>query len=94
MAVAGLTAIQLGLGSLLEPRLMGSTLNLSPVVIVVSLAVWGSLWGIAGMFLCVPIMVIITIVCAHFGPTRPIAIVLSGTGQLDDEIPGPPPGAG
>jgi predicted PurR-regulated permease PerM len=94
VAVIGLTTIQIGLGTLLEPRMMGSTLNLSPVVIVVSLAVWGSLWGIAGMFLCVPIMVIAMIVCAHFGPTRPIAIVLSGTGRLDEEIPSPLPGPG
>lgn len=87
VSVVALSAVQVTLGTVLEPRLMGSTLNLSPVVIVVSLAVWGSLWGLAGMFLCVPIMVIITIVCAHFTATRPIAILLSGTGELDNEVP-------
>ena len=89
--VVGLSAIQVSLGNVLEPRLMGSSLNLSPVVIVVSLAVWGSIWGIAGMFLCVPIMVSIVIVCAHFAPTRPVAILLSADGQLDPEVIDPVP---
>lgn len=89
MVAVSLAVIQFSLGTVLEPKLMGSSLNLSPVVIVLSLAVWGSIWGIAGMFLCVPIMVIIVIVCAHFERTRPLAILLSGTGELDEDLPGP-----
>ncbi|MFO1036240.1 MAG: AI-2E family transporter [Geminicoccaceae bacterium] len=84
----GLGVVQFSLGSVLEPRLMGSSLNLSPVVIIVSLAVWGWLWGIAGMFLCVPLMVIIMIVCAHFESTRPLAILLSSAGRLDRDVTG------
>lgn len=87
--VVSLGLIQFGFGNVLEPKLMGNSLNLSPVVLVVALAVWGSLWGVAGMFLCVPIMVIIMIVCAHFHATRPIAILLSATGRLDKDIPEP-----
>jgi AI-2 transport protein TqsA len=85
----GLALVQFSLGNVVEPRLMGSSLNLSPIVIVVSLAVWGSLWGVAGMFLCVPIMVIVMIVCAHFSTTRSLAILLSATGQLDKDVPNP-----
>ena len=59
------------------------------VVILVSLAAWGGLWGVAGMFLCVPIMVIVMIVCAHFAPTRRLAILLSATGRLDKDVPDP-----
>ena len=88
-AVVGLALVQFSLGNVLEPRLMGNSLNLSPIVIVVSLAVWGSLWGVAGMFLCVPIMVIVMIVCAHFSTTRPLAVLLSATGQLDKDVPDP-----
>jgi predicted PurR-regulated permease PerM len=88
---AGLTVIQFGLGNVVEPRLMGSSLNLSPMAIIVSLAVWGGLWGVAGMFLCVPIMVIVMIVCAHFATTRPLAILLSADGRLDQDIPEPGP---
>lgn len=82
-----LAAVQVGIGNILEPRLMGSSLNLSPMAILIALAVWGSLWGIAGMFLCVPITVIVMIVCAHFESTRPLAILLSADGRIDlDEV--------
>lgn len=78
----GLGIIQVTLGNLIEPRLMGSSLNLSPLVMIVSLALWGTIWGPAGMFLCVPITVILMIVCAHFRPTRPVAVLLSATGKV------------
>ena len=77
-----LTAIQFCIGSLLEPRLMGNSLNLSPIVILLSLGLWGSIWGIPGMFLCVPITVIMVIIFSYFHTTRPIAILLSGNGEL------------
>ncbi|MGF1474309.1 MAG: AI-2E family transporter [Geminicoccaceae bacterium] len=78
-----LSAVQLAIGNFVEPRLMGSQLNLSPLVIIISLAFWGSIWGLPGMFLCVPLTMIFTIVCAHFELTRPIAILLSGSGKID-----------
>ena len=77
-----LTALQFTIGSILEPRLMGNRLNLSPIVILLSLGLWGSIWGIPGMFLCVPFTVIIMIVCSYFPATRPLAILLSGNGEL------------
>lgn len=79
-----LGAIQFSLGNVLEPRLMGTSLNLSPLVILLSLAVWGSIWGIAGMVLSVPLTVMLLIVLAHFERTRPVAILLSATGKVDD----------
>lgn len=82
-----LGVIQFSLGTVLEPRLMGRTLNLSPVVIVLSLAVWGGLWGVVGMFLCVPIMVMLTIAGGQIPATRPFAILLTADGRTD-------PGAG
>ena len=86
LLVAGsLAVIQFSLGTVLEPRLMGRTLNLSPVVIVLSLAAWGSLWGVVGMFLCVPIMVMLTIAFGQFAATRPLAILLTADGRLDPE---------
>lgn len=85
-----LTAIQFTIGSLIEPRLMGNRLNLSPIVILLSLGLWGSIWGIPGMFLCVPITVIIMIICAYFPSTRPIAVLLSGNGQVVSGIPHKP----
>jgi len=77
-----LTAIQATIGNYVEPRLMGTTLNLSPFVIVLSLTFWGGIWGVAGMFLSVPITVIIAIVFSKFEPTRPVAVLLSSNGRL------------
>ena len=91
VALIGLGAVQIGIGSVLEPRLMGSSLNLSPLAILVALAVWGGLWGITGMLLCVPITVILMIVCAHFESTRPLAILLSASGRPEGELPRPTP---
>ncbi|HBX37518.1 MAG TPA: AI-2E family transporter [Pseudohongiella sp.] len=76
-------ALQVTIGNIIEPRLMGTSLNLSPIVILFNLALWGYIWGIAGMFLCVPFLIITTIVLSHFPKTRPIAILLSSNGQID-----------
>lgn len=78
----GIGAIQVCVGNILEPRLMGSRFNLSPLVILLNLALWGYIWGIPGMFLCVPFLIIITIVLSYFPQTRPIAIILSSDGKL------------
>jgi AI-2 transport protein TqsA len=77
----GLT--QFVIGNIVEPRLMGTSLNISPLVVLISLAVWGSIWGLAGMFLSVPLTMIAMIVFSYFQPTRPIAIMLSGDGEID-----------
>ena len=61
---------------------MGNSLNVSPFVVMMSLTLWGSIWGIAGMFLSVPITVMMLIVFAHFDRTRYIAVLLSGDGSL------------
>lgn len=80
--VVSLTTIQFVIGNLLEPRMMGNTLNISPLVVLLLLALWGSIWGVVGMFLSVPLSVIALIVLSHFTPTRPIAILLSSSGKL------------
>jgi predicted PurR-regulated permease PerM len=61
---------------------MGNSLNLSPFAILVSLAVWSELWGIAGAFLAVPITAVIVIIFSEFASTRPVAVLLSRTGQV------------
>jgi AI-2 transport protein TqsA len=76
-------ATQFVIGNIVEPKLMGTSLNISPLVVLISLAVWGSIWGLAGMFLSVPLTMIAMIVFSHFRPTRPIAILLSGNGEIE-----------
>jgi predicted PurR-regulated permease PerM len=78
----GIAAIQQLLGNLIEPNLMGHTLNLSPLVVVMSLILWGILWGVVGMFLCVPITVICVIVLSNFESTRWVSVLLSKTGRV------------
>lgn len=78
----GLVCIQVSVGNFLEPRLMGQSLNLSPLVIILSLAAWGTLWGIPGAFFCVPLTVVIMIILANFEGTRNIAVLLSGNGEI------------
>ncbi len=75
--------IQQVMGSFIEPKLQGDSLNLSPVIILFSLLFWGWLWGIVGMFLSVPLMVTIKIICENISYLRPVS-VLMGTGQRRD----------
>lgn len=77
-----LTVVEQIVGSIIEPRLLGKSLNLSPLIILLSLAVWGTLWGFAGMLLCVPITVAIMIILSQFDETRAVAILLSDNGQI------------
>lgn len=80
--VVGITLIQQLFGSFIEPNLMGMTLNLSPLVVVMSLIIWGIIWGVVGMFLCVPMTVIMVIICANFPGTRWVALLLSKRGKI------------
>lgn len=70
------------MSSLVEPRLMGKSLNLSPLVILLSLSVWGSLWGFAGALLAVPMTVTVMIILTQFESSRPIAILMSDSGKI------------
>lgn len=81
-----LSATQMVVGSLVEPYVMGNSLNLSPTVILLSLAVWSALWGVAGAILSVPITASIAIVLGSFEGTRPIAILLSNSGEVADPV--------
>lgn len=82
IVLGGIGTIQVCIGNVLEPRLMGSSFNLSPIIILLNLALWGYVWEIPGMFLCVPFLIIVTIILSHFPQTRPIAIILSSDGNL------------
>jgi predicted PurR-regulated permease PerM len=87
-ALIGLTLAQLLIGSVLEPRLMGRALNLSPFVILVALTTWYALWGVVGALFSVPITAIIMIALAEFPATRPIATLLSSGAELTPDPPG------
>lgn len=79
-------AIQAVVGNIIEPKVMGKSLNVSALVVILSLVFWGFLWGIVGMVLSVPIMVMMIIIFSYFPATRGIAILLSEDGDISDGV--------
>ena len=77
--------IQMILGNVIDPKLQGVRLNLSPLVILIMLSLWGYVWGIVGMFLAVPITSVIQLICANIPTMRPIAILLSSGSSIQRE---------
>ncbi len=73
-------AIQQTLGNFITPLAMGDKLNLSPVVILISLLFWGWLWGPIGALLSVLLAAALKIVCENVAPLRPFSIMM-GTGK-------------
>jgi len=80
--IVALGSVQFVIGNIVEPRLMGSSLNLSPLVVILALSLWGQIWGITGMFLSVPLTVIVMIILSNFPAGRPVAIALSQNGEI------------
>ena len=92
--LAIVTAIQFVVGQVLDPLFLGKTLRLSSFGIILSLAFWAAVWGVPGMFLAVPIMVSVMIVCSHIPGLRPVAGILSREGLPDTDLElGPRPEA-
>lgn len=81
LVAVGVGAWQFIIGNFVQPRLTGESLNLSTVVVLLALAIWGALWGLAGAFLAAPLTVMLMIVLAQFRSTRWIAILLSADGK-------------
>lgn len=75
-----LLAIQMTIGNVISPRVMGEHLNLSPVAVLVSLLFWAWLWGPGGALLSVPVTAAIKIVCDNIQPLAPIGVLL-GSGR-------------
>ena len=85
LTAVGLIGLQILFGNIIEPKLTGKTLNLSTLAILINLVVWGMIWGIAGMFFSVPLLVALYIICAQFDSTRWIAVLLSADGNIPDK---------
>lgn len=64
-------------GNFITPMVLGRSLTLNPVLILISLAFWGWMWGISGMILAVPILATFKIFCEHIEPMAPVAEFLS-----------------
>jgi predicted PurR-regulated permease PerM len=92
------------IGNVVYPRMQGRSLNLDPVMILLSLAFWSGIWGLTGAFLSTPLTVMAMVILAQFDGSRWIAVILSADGdpqhlknKRPDEPPDeklPPPGKG
>jgi AI-2 transport protein TqsA len=79
--LVGLEAVHFMVSHIVQPRLQGQNLNLDPIVVLLALAFWGLVWGVAGAFLSTPLTVLAMVVLAEFKGTRPIAVLLSSDGK-------------
>ena len=68
-------------GNIIEPKIFGAKLDLSPLLLLFSLLFWGYVWGIVGMILSVPIMSMIKIIFMNIPATRSIAILMSNNAE-------------
>jgi AI-2 transport protein TqsA len=72
------TLIQFGIGNLLQPRLMGKSLNLHPVTVLLSLMFFGVIWGVVGMLMATPITAVLRMLFEKFEYTRQFAMIMAG----------------
>ena len=84
-----LNAIGVVVGNFIYPRMQGRSLNIDPVAVLLALAFWGAIWGLAGAFLSTPLTVMAMVILAQFDGTRWIAILLSADGD-PQKLKGPP----
>jgi predicted PurR-regulated permease PerM len=79
LTAAGYLVVNMVLGNMIEPNLMGRRLGLSPLVVMLSLVFWGWAWGAIGMLLSVPLTMIIRIMLENTEDQRWIAVLLGPT---------------
>lgn len=84
MVSISLGIIQFIIGNIIEPNYMGKNLNLSSFVVLIALSFWGMIWGLVGMFLSVPLLVMTSLICRHIRGLQWISIMLSSDGKLND----------
>ncbi len=78
LVAGGLLAMEQVTGNFLDPRLQGRTLNVSSLVVLLSVILWGWIWGVPGALIAVPLTVTIILACSKVAMLRPIAVLLSG----------------
>jgi len=78
MAIVIPGTIQIMIGNVIEPTIMGESLDLHPVTVLMSLIFWGMLWGIVGALLAVPMTAVMKILLDRLEPTKPFAEMMAG----------------
>lgn len=80
-------AIQFAVGNVLEPKMLGDSMNLHPVTILLALIFWGMIWGIVGTLLATPITAVLRVLLEKSNLMRPVALVMAG--RLESDPPAP-----
>jgi AI-2 transport protein TqsA len=78
LAIALPAAVQFAIGNVIEPKVMGGSLDLHPITILLALIVWGMLWGVVGMLLATPLTAVMKILFERMELTAPVAELLAG----------------
>jgi predicted PurR-regulated permease PerM len=81
IVLVGYILINGGVENFYKPKVMGHNLRISPVVVFVSLFIWGYLLGGIGAILAVPMTMLVLLIMENFEGTRPIAILMRYTGE-------------
>lgn len=84
--LGGYLAIEMVMGNVIEPRIMGKTLGLSTLVVFLSLVFWGWIWGPIGMFLSVPLTMVVKILLEHSGDLKWIAVMLGSGAEVREHL--------
>lgn len=79
-----LIATQFIWGNVVEPLVMGSSVALNTVTVILGLVIWGYIWGVAGMLLSVPLIVLARVILAQI-PDADLLVKLMGRSQLGEE---------
>jgi len=72
-----LTIMQTVIGNFLDPKMMGRSLDLSPLLVIFVLIFWGWLWGIPGMVLAVPLLAVLKIIFENVPSLKFLAVLMS-----------------
>lgn len=87
LTLAGFVVVNLVMGNVVEPRWMGRGLNLSPLVVFISLVLWGWVLGPVGMLLSIPLTIMVKIALENQPETRWIGVMLGAGKRLEEDYP-------
>ena len=83
LLVLCLVVIQFFFGNFLEPKLLGTSLSLNTVVVILGLVFWGYLWGVTGMILSVPLLVLLKVILTQIPDAMLIVRLMGSSGKPD-----------
>ena len=81
-----LILVQAIIGNIIEPKIQGSALSLNMTTVLIGLLFWGFLWGVAGMILSVPLMVVIKVILSQFPNAGVLVRMMGDPPELIEKI--------